>query len=660
MTLLSESSMQDRLTKNLVTFERFAPNVYHSLLAALNAPDAQHPGGVRITVGPAGELDLVVGDRSLHGGDAVGHASAQVEEFLADPYRLWSQPPRHNIDPCVTMTNAILDRLYGRFGPLDSDTPLPLVEDGCGILVVFGTGLGFHLPLLLDATRCQTLIIVEEHAEILLQSLFFVDWFEIFDQMKGRISFYVSQHPDKDNQHLLFNLRGDDYALVEGACVFRSHVSPLLDRAYQLFIERWHLMKTPLGTFEEQLILIDQTYRNLTIHGWPVIDRLTPRISRVPAVIVGAGPSLDESLPVLREIQDRVVIFSCGTALAALLRGGVRPDFHCELERVDLAYDAVGKMSVEHDLSGITLIASSAVWPELPTLFERGMFYVRDGQSFSLIRGDLGEIPMTGPTVTNLGVVAANMLGFHNIYLFGVDLGSRSPKKHHSGATLYHTDKKFGELYNRIYGDMTIPQPANLGGQAWTMSVLLWTQLMMVYAAHFYPFEATVNCSDGVRIEGFTPLPPEGLSLKTTPADKRSAIDDAVERNPILQSYNPPSASTVAALFPTLADWYAGLLGIIDDSSAKAAGFVELYQNVIEHCRLCRHDPSTQWIEVMARGTLMCEFQSGYYVHCRRGGAARTEFMEWFHNDLRELVITLRGLALDFHQGLVERLAQSS
>lgn len=44
-----------------------------------------------------------------------------------------------------------------------------------------------------------------------------------------------------------------------------------------------------------------------------------------PAVVVGAGPSLDHNLPALATLQDRAVIIGVDTALRPLVAGGVRP-----------------------------------------------------------------------------------------------------------------------------------------------------------------------------------------------------------------------------------------------------------------------------------------------------------------------------------------------
>ena len=68
-----------------------------------------------------------------------------------------------------------------------------------------------------------------------------------------------------------------------------------------------------------------------TLTNLPVIGReadagaLDGLFSGRPAVVVGAGPSLDENLPALAELQDRAVIIAADTTLRPLTKGGVRP-----------------------------------------------------------------------------------------------------------------------------------------------------------------------------------------------------------------------------------------------------------------------------------------------------------------------------------------------
>jgi hypothetical protein len=54
-------------------------------------------------------------------------------------------------------------------------------------------------------------------------------------------------------------------------------------------------------------------------------DSLKDSLKGVPAIVCGAGPSLDETLPFLAELKDRALIIGGGTAIPALNRQGIIP-----------------------------------------------------------------------------------------------------------------------------------------------------------------------------------------------------------------------------------------------------------------------------------------------------------------------------------------------
>ena len=68
-----------------------------------------------------------------------------------------------------------------------------------------------------------------------------------------------------------------------------------------------------------------------TLTNLPAIARegdagaLARAFEGTPGVVVGAGPSLDDNLPALRQLQDQAVIVATDTSLGPLLAGGVRP-----------------------------------------------------------------------------------------------------------------------------------------------------------------------------------------------------------------------------------------------------------------------------------------------------------------------------------------------
>lgn len=71
-----------------------------------------------------------------------------------------------------------------------------------------------------------------------------------------------------------------------------------------------------------------------------------PDMSKTPIVVCGGGPSLDEQIPFLKEIRDKVVIFAVDMSLMALLNNGIEPDF---LVNVDAEGDLIKKQFLHID-----------------------------------------------------------------------------------------------------------------------------------------------------------------------------------------------------------------------------------------------------------------------------------------------------------------------
>lgn len=86
---------------------------------------------------------------------------------------------------------------------------------------------------------------------------------------------------------------------------------------------------------------IYKTFIASTIRSFPWWSRLrgvsllTDRFAKVPAVIVAAGPSLEQNLAALRPFRDRVLIFAVARSVRLLERYGIRPHFLVHTEAKD-------------------------------------------------------------------------------------------------------------------------------------------------------------------------------------------------------------------------------------------------------------------------------------------------------------------------------------
>ncbi len=238
------------------------------------------------------------------------------------------------------------------------------------------------------------------------------------------------------------------------------------------------------------------------------------------AFVLGAGPSLDYAFEKIREYQDRAVIFSCGSTIGALAREGIVPDFHVEIERTKYTYDTLAEVDRSF-LKRTVLIANNPLWTDCFKLFKKGYMFLKLNDTGAILLEPTGApiIWHTGPTVTAAGVALAAEFGFKEIYLFGVDLGSKDPKKHHSEKSNYYDPDS---MLSKIKVDLDIPLPGNFGGQVYANRWFMQTK---------YAIEMTIkkkgvkvyNTSDGVKIEGAVPLPIEFFRLESS-TNKLEAI----------------------------------------------------------------------------------------------------------------------------------------
>jgi hypothetical protein len=103
-----------------------------------------------------------------------------------------------------------------------------------------------------------------------------------------------------------------------------------------------------------------------TLGNLPVIARegdaasLEGLFAGLPAVVVGAGPSLDRNLPALAALQDRAVIIAADTALRPLLAGGVRPHVMTGIDPSEMNGRHLAGVP---DLDGVWLAAEGSLHP---------------------------------------------------------------------------------------------------------------------------------------------------------------------------------------------------------------------------------------------------------------------------------------------------------
>lgn len=503
---------EDLFRCNLAALSAVAPE-FHDRMATLgdaNGRIVSHPGDDT-------DINLEFDGRLLYPGAAGARrqAALQVDAYLLRPDRLLcAAPPRNGLAEDVT--DCVRDRVDA---VLADRPPAARGANPGAALIMFGVGLGEQVSLLFDRLQFRHLALIEPFAELLWHSLWLQDWSSWLDRLaarRGSIRLFVGDDPASISAELLAYLRGPCFGTLHGSYFFSHYDSIPLEQCRQEVGRRLNAsFLDSRGFFEDQLLMLANTTSNLAAGPTRLIVNRPGPAQDLPAIIVGAGPSLDKSLGDLVRLREHAVFFSAGTTLGSLLRHGIVPDFQCEIENTAENYDALAPVAAAHDLAAIRLIGSTTVDTRIPPLFGETLFYLRDGMVTAPLFGDAATtVHGTSPNCVTLAIRMAAEFGFREILLFGTDFGGRHPDRHHVSDSIWMTDPAWAATYDRIADRMEIASPANFGGKAYTNRLLygfLGTTETLIAAL---PHVRFFNCSDGLRVAGA----PARLGAQVRPA----------------------------------------------------------------------------------------------------------------------------------------------
>jgi hypothetical protein len=159
------------------------------------------------------------------------------------------------------------------------------------------------------------------------------------------------------------------------------------------------------------------------------------RASPLPALVLAAGPSLDEVLPRAAELSRRAVLVCVDTALRSLLRAGVEPDF---LVVVDPQYWNWRHIAGLSSPSSI-LVSESAAWPAVfrsprsATFLGGSLFPL--GRRLEAFAGEKGRLGAGGSVATSAWDLA-RLAGASPVWMAGLDLAFPGGRTH-AAASLF-------------------------------------------------------------------------------------------------------------------------------------------------------------------------------------------------------------------------------
>lgn len=545
MTQNPAAAYLDRRTRNLEFFSRNFPGIY-------NYFKDYRLQNLKLDIRPEdNEVDFIINNQHIYGGFGKRYASQEA--------RLFNQhfPAGTRVRSVVPITRGEytnprffaqrVKQLYA-YSPLNLDSFEGYeVQDFLPMVVCLGVGLGLHIRELQEIRDVHHLVIVEHDPDRFAASLYTADWWRIVGKQRekpGRSIDFVLLHNVRewyDVRAALWN------KLIERCPIFPVNTfmynhrgDPRYDQVVNDINQDIYVHLFSFGNYDDELNQLNNAVHNflrpVAKLGKAAALSLPDR-ARSGVCVVGSGPSLDQRIADLKTLASRSVVISCGTAIGALLKHGVIPDFHIELESDYMTYQVQSQNADLEALSKVRIVGAAQLCPRLFDLFGEKRLFFKAESPLSGLFGDPDErIVDAAPTCTNAALALAAHYRFGQVFLFGLDYGFPSASEHHARGTLYYEEAAHHAQVSQTLEDETIEIEAAAGGMIKSTTFLYTskrrTENVLVSAARICRI---FNFSDGARIERAEWVPSGGAERVLDSLDdvKATVVDALFQPEPV-------------------------------------------------------------------------------------------------------------------------------
>lgn len=168
--------------------------------------------------------------------------------------------------------------------------------------------------------------------------------------------------------------------------------------------------------------------------------KMTGSLSKIPALIVGAGPSLAESIPYLKTLKDKALLFAGGSTIIALENHGIAPHLAFAIDPNREEYTRLKN----HRFLATPLVFGSRLMHQVLCTFAGSKGYVRTSTGGPFEAWMEEELELSGESllqeadsealsVTIIALKTAILLGCDPIIFVGLDLAYRKKDRYCKG-----------------------------------------------------------------------------------------------------------------------------------------------------------------------------------------------------------------------------------
>ena len=315
---------------------------------------------------------------------------------------------------------------------------LPLKQES--LYAVTGFGNGEHIRYLLKHSKGGTYILVAEKDPALLRETF--SRFDCSDFLANDRFLLGTGECDelffKDLQAAAMLSLSEVNSLVFSPlhCVDESYYDNARNEMIRQYLVVRPLMEVNLRTgINLQQNTLDNIHHMATS---PDIGELAGQFEDIPFILVGAGPSLDDSIDFLKKVQDKAIIVTSNSPYRKLINSGIKP--HLVVTADPLSPTLAGFQNVS--LEGVPLACPFSAYPEIVKRFSgRIISWVTFTPIIDSLKDYMGE--KQGTPVMEKGTVSAcvldisRVLGSKKVLFIGQDMCVRADGKYYTDDSSY-------------------------------------------------------------------------------------------------------------------------------------------------------------------------------------------------------------------------------
>ncbi|MEI8365711.1 MAG: 6-hydroxymethylpterin diphosphokinase MptE-like protein [Parachlamydiaceae bacterium] len=241
-------------------------------------------------------------------------------------------------------------------------------------------------------------------------------------------------------------------------------------------------------------------YRNMLCLGDSYCgNKFFGKFHKVPAIICGAGPSLEKNLPHVRRLLDKALVFAGGSALNVLNSAGFQPHFGLGIDPNPAQYTRMSQNQgyevpffyrnrMFHDafemIHGPRLYITGAGGYDTATYFEENL-------------GIKGELLDEGHNVVNFCVEVANAMGCDPIIFVGMDLAFTGMREYAPGVIENASVKRSVILEIEDEDSRAIVKDDLYGKPTYTLWKWVAESVWIGDFAQSHPNITMINCTEG-------------------------------------------------------------------------------------------------------------------------------------------------------------------